>query len=123
MAHQFIAQLEEGIKDAVFGNVGSLVAFRVGQDDAAFLEHQFQPVFTANDLLNIPNRNAYARILASGTPTKPFSLATVSPVKANPARVAHYMAYSLARYGRPRDQIEAEIRARYQQTPALSLLG
>jgi hypothetical protein len=117
IAHQFIAQLEEKIKDAVFGNVGSLAAFRVGQEDATFLEHQFKPVFTANDLMNIPNRNAYGRILANGTPTKPFSFATMAPQKSDPAKVAAYTQYSLARYGRPRAEIEAEINARYAQEP------
>ncbi len=118
VAHQFIAQLDENIKDSVFGNVGSIVAFRVGQDDAQFLEQQFQPVFTANDLMNIPNRQAYARILAGGTPTKPFSIATNAPQAPDPARVAAYIEESYARYGRPREEIEAEIRARYAQDPA-----
>jgi len=94
------------------------VAFRVGQDDAAFLEHQFTPTFTASDLMNIPNHQAYGRILANGTPTKPFSFSTLAPQKANPARVAAYMQHSFARYGRPRTEVEAEIAARYAQEPA-----
>src|SRR5690606_12808401 len=64
VAHQFIAQLEEGIRDAVFGNVGSMAAFRVGPDDAEFLEKQFQPVFSAADLMNVENRHAFVRILS-----------------------------------------------------------
>src|SRR5690606_16359987 len=68
VAHRFIAQLEEGIRDAVFGNAGSVVAFRVGAEDAEFLESQFAPVFNAHDLMNIENYHAYVRLLAHGTP-------------------------------------------------------
>jgi hypothetical protein len=74
VAHQFIAQLDPVIKDAVFGNVGSLAAFRVGPEDGQFLEQQFAPTFTASDLMNVPNYNAVMRILANGTPTPPFSV-------------------------------------------------
>jgi hypothetical protein len=115
MAHQFIAQLQPDIKDAVFGNVGSLAAFRVGPEDAQFLESQYAPTFTGNDLMNIPNRNAYMRILANGTPTPPFSLATMPPPPSHPERVAMLIEQSQARYGRPRAEIEEEIRVRYQK--------
>src|SRR5690606_26477854 len=79
VAHQFVAQLEEKIRDAVFGNVGSLAAFRVGPEDAEFLEKQFQPVFSAADLMNVENRHAFVRILSDGTPTKPFNIRTRPP--------------------------------------------
>ena len=61
IGHQFISQIQEKIRDAVFGNVGSIIAFRVGPDDAEFLEKQFTPTFTKNDLINIDNYNAYAK--------------------------------------------------------------
>ncbi|MBY0310106.1 hypothetical protein K2Q16_03105 [Patescibacteria group bacterium] len=117
VVHQFIAQLDPTIKDAVFGNVGSLVAFRVGTEDAQFLEQQFAPVFTAKDIMNTPNYNAIVRILANGVPTKPFSLAMRPPIKSDPALVQQLSEYSVSRYGRPRDEIEAEINARYAQAP------
>ncbi len=113
VAHQFIAQLDEDIKNAVFGNVGSIAAFRVGPDDASALEHQFQPVFDAHDMMGIPNRNAYVRVLADGTPTKPFSLKTVPPPATDAARAAAIIERSYVRYGRPRTEVEAEISARY----------
>lgn len=75
VANQFIAQLSADIKDAVFGNVGTLVAFRVGQDDAEYLEHQMNPVFKHADLINVPIGNAYMRLLVDGKPTVPFSMA------------------------------------------------
>jgi hypothetical protein len=119
VAHQFIAQLDENIKDAVFGNVGSMVTFRVGPDDGSFLEHQFEPTFDSRDLINVPNYNGYARILANGTPTRPFSLATLPPPEVDLARVQRLIQQSLATFGRPRAQVEAEIQQRYQK-PELS---
>lgn len=117
IAHQFIAQLEDKIKDAVFGNVGSLAAFRVGPEDSQFLEHQFKPSFSASDLMNVPNRTAYLRMLANGVPTRPFSVHTMAPAKTDHDRVAALIAQSDARHGRPREEIEAEIHARYQKEP------
>lgn len=124
IAHQFIAQLEQSIKDAVFGNVGSIAAFRVGPEDAQTLENQFLPVFNASDLMNVPNRNAYVRVLADGTPTKPFSIATMAPKVIDHDRVATLIKQSAARYGRPRLEVEAEIQARYAKEPvALPPIG
>jgi hypothetical protein len=113
MAHQFIAQLDPNIKDAVFGNVGSIASFRVGSDDAQFLEQQFKPVFEAKDLMNVPNYNAFIRMLSNGIPTKPFSLATLPPIKSDVNKVAEMIEKSALLYGRPRAEIEAEIMARY----------
>jgi len=115
IAHQFIAQLQPDIKDAVFGNVGSMAAFRVGPDDAQFLEPQFNPPFTANDLMNVPNRNAFVRMLADGSPTPPFSLGTMKPVEPDLERVQMMIEQSFARHGRPRAEIEAEIEERYRK--------
>ena len=118
VVHQFIAQLDQGIRDAVFGNVGSIVSFRVGTEDAQFLEQQFAPVFSAKDLMNVPNYNAIVRILANGVPTKPFSVAMRPPIHSDPARVAELIALSAATHGRPRAEVEAEISARYAKKPA-----
>ncbi len=123
IAHQYIAQLDPDIKDAVFGNVGSMAAFRVGPDDAQFLEQQYAPTFTANDLMNVPNRNAFMRVLADGTPTLPFSLGTMAPAEPDLGRVQEMIAMSAAKHGRPRAQIEADIAARYHkpQRPTITL--
>ncbi len=124
IAHQFIAQLSPDIKDAVFGNVGSMATFRVGPEDAQFLEQQYSPVFTDSDLMNIPNREAYVRMLANGIPTSAFSMHTVAPKDTDPNRVAALKAASLARYGRSRVEIEAEIQARYKKpVPPVPPLG
>ncbi len=113
VAHQFIAQLDEKIRDAVFGNVGSMASFRIGSDDAGVLEKQFVPTFSANDLMNIENRNAYMRIIANGTPTTPFSMKTMNLPEANLEYARELIEYSLLRYGAPREEVEADIRARY----------
>jgi len=113
MAHQFIAQLDPDIKDAVFGNVGSVSAFRVGSEDAHFLEQQFTPVFTANDLMNVPNYSAFVRMLIDGTPAKPFSVATLPPDEVDLSRVQELIQQSAVQYGRPRAEVENEISQRY----------
>lgn len=74
VAHQFIDQLPEKIKDAIFGNVGTLCTFRVGAEDAEFLEHYFDPVFTKKDISNLSIGNAYIKLLVDGHPTPPFSM-------------------------------------------------
>ena len=115
VAHQFIAQLDPVIRDAVFGNVGSMAAFRVGNDDAQALESQFAPVFSANDIMNTPNYNAVMRVLANGTPTPAFSVAASPPPLSDPAKAAQLIQASYQTYGRPRAEIEAEIAQRYQK--------
>ncbi len=114
VAHQFIAQLDEKIRDAVFGNVGSIAAFRVGSEDAEFLEHQYKPVFEAKDLMNIPNYNSYVRLLADGTPTKPFSIKTLPLPEVEVGGAARIIEESLNAYARPRAEVEAEISSHYQ---------
>lgn len=115
VAHQFIAQLDERIRDAVFGNVGSMAVFRTGPEDAQFLEKQLEPVFTANDIMNIPNWKAYVRVLANGVPSKPFSISAMQPSDVDQGRVQAMVERSQARYARPRAEIEAEIQRRYQK--------
>ena len=115
VAHQFIAQLDEPIRDAVFGNVGSMAVFRVGPEDAQFLEHQLGTVFAANEIMNIPNYQAYMRILANGVPTQPFSMNAAAPPEVDVSRVPALIAGSLERYGKSRSEVEQDIQARYQK--------
>lgn len=115
IAHQYIAQLTDEIRNAVFGNVGSMAAFRVGPEDGEFLEKQFEPTFSAHDLVNIENQHAYMRLLAKGTPQKPFSIHTVAPRSVDYAKAQERIARLYLQYGRPREEVEAEIAARYQR--------
>ena len=112
VAHQFIAQLDEKIKNAVFGNVGTIAAFRVGAEDAAFLEKQFEPVFSANDLINIDNRNAYLKLLVGGQTTRPFNIKIDPPAAGDASAVSAIKEFSRITYGRARAQIEAAISKR-----------
>ena len=113
IAHQYITQLEENIKNAVFGNVGSMAVFRVGTEDAIFLEPKFKPQFTAQDITKLDNYNAYMSMLVKGQPTKPFNLHTLAPEKGNPDIVDNLKELSYVKYGRDRAEVEAEIMARY----------
>lgn len=111
MAHQFIAQLEDKIREAVFGNVGSQVVFRVGAQDAEFLMKQFEPVFDANDLMNIDNMNAYTKILIHGETSKPFNIRIppTSWAKGDQALAEKLKEYSREKYGMDRQLVESKI--------------
>jgi len=113
IAHQFLAQVDEKIRDAVFGNVGSMAVFRVGQEDAEFFEKQYAPVFKALDFTSIENYNAYAKILAGGVPQKPFNMHSLPPSKGNAAQVDDLRELSYLTYGRDRVAIEERIKTRY----------
>lgn len=113
VAHQFISQLTEDIKNAVFGNVGSMAIFRVGPEDAEFLEKKLAPVFTAEDITKLENYNAYLNILVNGQPTKPFNIATLPPEPGNKEQVEKLKEFSYLTYGSPREQVEAEIFGRF----------
>ena len=115
IAHQFIAQLEDKIKNAVFGNVGSLAVFRVGAEDAEYLEKQMAPVFTAKDIMNIDNYNAYVKILAKGIPMKPFNIRVPAPEKGDSAVAEKLKQASYATFGKNRAEVEAEIMAKYRK--------
>jgi len=115
IAHQFIAQLEEGIRDAVFGNVGSICSFRVGAEDAEYLEKQFSPEFSAKDIMNIENRNAVLKMLVNGSPAKAFNIRTLPPPKGNPAVVEPLKQLSYLTYGGNREEIEQNILKKYKK--------
>lgn len=120
VANQFTTQLTDEIRDAVFGNVGTVVAFRIGQNDMEALSKYFQPLFDADDLLRVPNYNAIVRTLVNGVPTNPFSMATVPPL-GNPNRKLGeaLKQLSAAKYGKPRAKVTAEIFSRLAtKTPA-----
>jgi hypothetical protein len=109
VAHQFIAQLTEEIRNAVFGNVGSIAAFRIGAQDAETLEKQFMPVFTAQDLIRVDNFNAHLKLLVGGKPMTPFNIETLPFQSGGMDMIAQMQELSALKYGRPRARIEAEI--------------
>ena len=113
VANQYIAQMEETVRDAVFGNVGSLVSFRVGATDAAYLEKEFEPVFTQNDIINLDNRHIYLNMLIDGVTTVPFSAMTLESPKVTDDLSSVVMAVSREKYGTPREKVEEDVRHWY----------
>jgi hypothetical protein len=118
IAHQYIGQLSKNqntaIKDAVFGNVGTMISFKVGSDDAEYLVKEFSPVFNEYDLINIAKGTAYLKLLVDNTSTKPFSIQTIWPVMGTVRPEISEKIRSLSRfkYGRDRHVVEAEINKR-----------
>jgi hypothetical protein len=113
MAHQFINQLYPKIREAVFGNVGSMAVFRVGPDDAEFLAKQLQPIFTATDVVRIKNFSAYVKILSNNTPLPPFTIEALPFAAGDPVAGEALKQLSYQRFGRPREAVEEEIRQKY----------
>jgi len=118
VAHQFIAQLDEGIRDAVFGNVGSMAVHRVGAEDAEFLEKQLAPTFNARDIMNLDNFNSYIKMLSNGKPTKPFNIQDQEAPKPDRNIIEPLKELSYLTYGRDREEIEAEIMKKYASMKA-----
>ncbi len=112
LAHQFIPQLTEEIRNAVIGNVGSMAVFRVGADDAEFLEKQFEPEFSKFDLLNIDNFQFLCKIMLNNTVSSPFKVKTIKPKEGNREMVSQIKQISKQKYGRPRAVVEQEIKER-----------
>lgn len=113
ITHQYITQLPEDVRNAVFGNVGAVVSFRLGIDDAKFLAPQFAPVFGENDIMNIERYNAYIRYLVDNTPLRPFSIRTMrDPTPPDQALRDAIVNLSNLTYGKERQEVDAMIRSR-----------
>ncbi|PIY95112.1 MAG: hypothetical protein COY68_00005, partial [Candidatus Levybacteria bacterium CG_4_10_14_0_8_um_filter_35_23] len=117
VANQFIGQMDEEVKNAIFGNVGTLVSFRVGVTDANYLQHEFQPVFSEADLINIDRFNAYIKTQVRGEPVPPFSIdltrdLTQEKSMENPRVAELIRELSRLKYGKDMNTIETEIGSR-----------
>jgi hypothetical protein len=109
IAHQYIAQLPEEVRDAVIGNVGSLILFRVGVPDAEALAKEFEPVFQVADMVNLEKAHVYVKLLVDGFAAQPFSAMTLPPKKIEGTFREQVVAHSRATYSRPRSEVEATI--------------
>lgn len=115
MAHQYVGQLvtdtSTKVRDAVFGNVGTMIMFRVGAADAEFLEKEFEPEFTIQDMVGLPNAHIYLKLMVNGVTSRPFSATTLPPFKlASSEHIAQeVIESSRRRYAQPRYLVEEDI--------------
>ncbi len=122
MAHQFMAQLGEKIRDAVLGNVGSIMAFRVGAPDAEQLGREFKPDVTENDLVNIENRNAYLKLMIDGAASRPFTIQTLPPMGADNPKIGQAIKQlSRLKFGQDRRVVEHYVGERIKYTKNINL--
>jgi len=110
VAHQYIKQMDEKVADAVFGNVGTQIMFRVGAPDAEVLEKEYAPVFTAEDMVSLGFTQIYLKLMIDGVASHPFSAVTLPPILP-PAKSLReeVLTYSRTLYGHPRTDVEKEI--------------
>jgi hypothetical protein len=118
MAHQYLGQLVENgnssIKDAVLGNVGSILSFRIGVEDAETMAKQFEPTFSEFDLVNVDKYNVFMRTLVNGAATRPFNVEIIPAPTGDKKIAAEIKQLSRMKYGKDRAQVEAEINNRSQ---------
>ena len=111
IAHQYIEQMEEEVRDAVFGNVGTMIVFRVGAYDAEVLEKEFAPTFTAEDLVNLGSYQIYLKLMIDGVSSQPFSGTSLPPIeKPEISYVDEVIRSSRRVYSKPRNDVEKAIR-------------
>jgi len=118
IAHQYIAQLPEEVRDAVFGNAGTIVSFRVGGADAEFLVKEFEPVFDSNDLVNLDKYNIYIKLLIDGIASPAFSSKTLPPVEKISGNIEKIIANSRKLYSTDRAVVEEMIMNRSKKEQA-----
>ena len=110
MAHQYIEQMEEEVRDAVFGNVGTTVSFRVGPLDAELLEKVFVPTFTQEDIVNLGRFQIYLTLMIDGVGSKPFSATTMNPLPKNPISYREEVIQtSRDNFSKPREEVQKYI--------------
>ncbi len=115
LANQYILQLDEKVRDAILGNIGTMLTFRIGADDAALLEKEFEPEFTIQDMVNLGFASVYLKLMIDGVASRPFSAATLGPIaNQNASFKDQIIEASRKSYGTPRKEVEKEI-ARWQE--------
>lgn len=112
ITHQYIEQMPEEVRAAVFGNVGTFISFRVGAADAEYIEKEFAPTFTAIDIVNLGFVQIYLRLMIDGIGSQPFSARTLPPIKKESTNyVQEIIEASRKQFARPRDEVETQVRA------------
>jgi len=109
LAHQYIEQLDEKIRAAIFGNVGTIISFRVGADDAKYLAREFSPTFTETDLIHLPNYHIYLKLMIDGKTSEPFSAITIPQAVRNESYKEKVIKHSRKTFARTRNSVKREI--------------
>ena len=117
LAHQYLDQLDEKMRAAILGNVGTLISFRVGAEDAKYLAREFYPVFTEADLVNLPNHHIYLKLMIDGVSSHPFSAVTLPPSTGEASFKKEIIESSRGNYTVDRKEVEKEIHSvgRFEQ--------
>jgi hypothetical protein len=118
LTHQYIDQLDEKIRAAIFGNAGTIISFRVGPEDARLLAREFYPTFCERDLVCLPNHHIYLKMMIDGHTSNPFSAVTLPPAKNSVSYRDRIIEMSREKYGRPRKEVEREILLRAARSQA-----
>ena len=121
LAHQYIAQVPEEVTDAVFGNVGTMICFILGQQDAHILAREFVPVFEENDLINLEKFHIYLKLMIDLTQSRPFSAMTLPPINDETGNKEQVLSLGRKKYSRPREVVEERVRrwSEKQFTPGM----
>jgi hypothetical protein len=114
LTHQYIEQLDEKIRAAIFGNVGTLICFRIGASDATYIAQEFSPVFSEVDLVNLPKYSMYIKLMIDGATSKPFSADTLPLKPYTDSHKNEIVKLSQQKYGKKKELVEEEIFARYR---------
>ena len=112
LTHQYIEQLHEKIRSAIFGNVGTLISFRIGAEDAAYLAKEFHPIFSEDDFVTLPRYAMYIKLMIDGATCQPFSAVTIPPVPPLHSYKSEVILCSRKKYGRRREEVEKGIFSR-----------
>ena len=116
LTHQYIDQIDERIRSAIFGNVGTTISFRIGAQDAEVIAKEFHPVFTEDDLINLPRFAMYLKLMIDGASSHPFSAVSIPAQPVIHSCKERVIAISRKKYGRDRATIEKSIFERYQNS-------
>jgi len=109
LAHQYIEQLDERIRAAIFGNVGTIISFRIGAEDAKYLAQEFAPIFDEADLIKLPNFHIYLKLMIDGVTSQPFSAITLRLREINTSHKEEIIDFSRKQFTKPRSIVERQM--------------
>ena len=120
LTHQYIEQLHEKIRSAIFGNVGTIISFRIGAEDAEHLAKEFNPEFNEDDFVNLPRYSMYLKLMIDGATSRPFSAFSLPPKQQVQSFKEEAIDFSRKKYGKERKLVEEQIFKRYKNNKEVS---